>query len=436
MLGNLTLKGAFVSFTPPPQPPLLADAPAAARAAGHARVIGVTTLVVAAAAAVAAFWSFITGAETDGAFRSTASADLRIVMMLGRLILAGLLLWLGFYGVRLLVQTAPGATADVRPRLLDNLTKIRGILVVCMFLSIACASLALGMPPSQPRPIWGLRFTGCGNPAMQGVVAAAFYGACCAACGGAVWNVRKALAGFAEPPPTRDFHGFEVAFAATGAVPSASAVPQPVMPASATQQPAAVLPASPMPAGLSLLASGDLAYPDLRLLLNVVAIIGIIVYTIDMPRLVGNFSVAVDVVHGRGVVVNAAVVRPLGADSPVPDAVVYPLFAMTLVGGLCGAWWIVWGVITLTNRPWLRRTATVMALVTVTAAALLFLLTTYVRIGHDRSYQYPNFGSMVARNDAIRGGLTALVHPLVLLVLLTRSQVKHLFARGSEAGEG
>jgi hypothetical protein len=112
--------------------------------------------------------------------------------------------------------------------------------------------------------------------------------------------------------------------------------------------------------------------------------------------------------------------------------------AVSLLSLGAGLWWIVWGVVCLVRGPWLRRTSLVMAWVTAGLAAASAVVQAYVLLEFEvlASLEYGSPGVMLStRTNGIFNILLRLFYPAMLLLLLSRRQVRHLFKHGSEAGE-
>ncbi len=425
---------------PPPLPPPLMSAPpslayagplvashAASRATSRTRAIGLGAIVVGAVGLLGAAWPFVFGGDAGiDAYVGTAMQGRWILW--GRLALAGGFPLLAFYGLRLLVQAAPGAAADVRPHLLDNLGKIRFVLAGCIFLSIVSAAAAMNAPDANDPGVRTLLTRGRATPrtssqsaSSRGLPTFLLYAACGIACGLISGNVRKALAEFVGPDDVREeTRGFEVSFgpqAEAGApAPAAAAHAGPA----ATSSPAVFPPAF------------DPAHRDLRTLLNLAAAAGVIVGTIGLPSLLEALE-TVHALYGGTPALGGGRPRVRATSVGAATTLVYAALVARALVGLCGAFWIVWGVLCVTVRPVWRTVAVWVAGGMIAGTASHLILQLWMMA--DGPARLSGGTRTTAWEGLLRDHLLQAVIPVFLYVLLTRPGVRDVFTRGSEAAE-
>lgn len=427
-------------------------------------------MVVAAAGTLGAVWPFLFGNEFVDLFAGgDATMAWGIAVSAARLVLAGGFPLLGFYALRLWVHAASADREVAEQKVEENLRKIRRILVACMLLALASVAAALTADPSAwragylPSSAFGAGLFS--EPSWRGVPAALVYAACCAACGFACAEVRRSLAEYEKPkdndPGSR---GFEVQLPGTPpaepqptaapaapwavvatpradppAVPGPPPLPVPVAAAAVVPAHAAWQPPAGSAHDVSLLRDTGVDR-DLRTVLHAAAVAGIVLYTLLVPSLARQLGTAWEWLSSAPAVWSAPP-TPGGSAGQTSPLEQFALAAFRIVAGLCGIFWIVWGVLCVTIGPRAYRLARLTAYATLAAAAAAALLgLSDFSAAVDRAYAggaYYSYDERFAVQRAATFRLIALdlLHPVVMLVLLTRPRVKDLFARGSEAGE-
>ncbi len=355
------------------------------------------------------------------------------------LLACGLLLLLAFYSLRLQFQSGSTTAGAIE----DNLRKIRFVLAVCMTLSVAASYIALA------------------SPMVSGVATAGLYALSTITCGVVVNDVRKGrgefetagerrrrrmargfavelnaaipLAGFVAPPSPPPLPGASTAPVAgdAGHV-SAGAVPPPlpVVPSTPSLSFARLAPPGRPAAFSSEIDHDRQAERDLRMLVHVVAAIGIAIYVLRSTEVFSSIEAMLNTFQGARTRRSVGIV---GAPPTLTTSLAPLRSALDVLVGMAGVAWIAWGILVLNFGAKLRFAAYTVAWVTLASVVLVTGLNVAGLI--EAAPTRFGRGQQTGVTIALTWRFPEFLHALLLLVLLSRPSVKGLFYRGSEAGE-
>jgi hypothetical protein len=357
----------------------------------------------------------------DYPVRVTLTAGSRFMTAVGLALVA-------FYSLRLWVQSHPSALALAPRAVEENLRKIRRLLTGCLFVGLTAVVTSLML-----------------NARLHGTGMALLYGACCIGCGLVIGDVRKALGEYEtaeERARKRVTRGFEVELRPRAAAAAPAAVPALPVAAEPTGPPPLPTVHRPLDVVVPPLlfgrgGGGGQAERDLRTILHMVAAIGVGLAALQipasLPRAGEHAQLILRLIEARGFALGGggggSYLRPYAA-----------VAAAQLTLALCAVVWAVWGILCVSLGARLRRTAIVTGWLALAAGLTMTVIAVTSRFDMQQREAVGWSGFRESRNVdlhlMLRGALLGLVHPMLMLALLTRPRVKDLFTRGSEAGEG